>query len=172
MILKDHPDSSEKLGAFLIKLLIAARAGHLCLKKTKGALLPSCKELIDDQDTAAMLDDLSFAGIKDIPKEIIGDSLDKSKNFYPLFLLSDLYYLNKNLFFENRFLHQIRKIQSLHKEEIDYLVQPSVLLNEGQKQAVILSLTNNVTLITGGPGTGKTFTATEIVKEYYPCAGM
>lgn len=166
MILKNHPNSSEEVGAFFIKLVLASRTGHLCLKKTSKALLPSCRELIDDEDVAVKLDDLALIGMKEVPKEIIGDSLDPGVNYYPVVLFSDFFYLNKNLFFETRFLQQIQKIKNLPKQDFLYAVQPSAMLNDEQKRAVALSLKNNVILITGGPGTGKTFTATEIVKEY------
>ncbi|MBM3208142.1 MAG: exodeoxyribonuclease V subunit alpha [Chlamydiae bacterium] len=163
LILKNHPNASEEVAAFFLKLSLASRNGHLCLKMQDGTLVPKCSELIENKAVALKLDQLADLGLIFIPDGIIGGSTDI---IYPVISYADSFYFNKNFFFETRFIEQIQRIKNLAQPSEVCIDSLSTKLNQKQKNAVIFALKNNVLLISGGPGTGKTFTATQIVHEY------
>jgi len=76
-------------------------------------------------------------------------------------------YLEKNWVIERMLEKEIRRLtenkSSIFNEE-DHLQRG--LLNEQQRQAIAICLENRLTLLTGGPGTGKTFTAAAIVESF------
>ncbi len=74
-------------------------------------------------------------------------------------------YLEKNWTIERIIEEQLRRLTVKRaKGEIS----TKLPLNEQQKEAVLLCLENGLTLLTGGPGTGKTFTAAAIVESIDP----
>ncbi len=82
-----------------------------------------------------------------------------TKNIYDAeeYIVKKMYYLNK---YENT------KIKALEKELKTLEEVERLEYNEKQKEAIKRSLENNVTIITGGPGTGKTTIIKAIVSLY------
>lgn len=81
----------------------------------------------------------------------------------PFCRFQNLYYLQKNWVFETRVLEQLKRL--------DYPLEPIEPLdlqglNQEQQEAVILALRHPLAIITGGPGTGKTYTAARIVSAF------
>ena len=78
--------------------------------------------------------------------------------------LGNYHYLQKNWVYESEILKSLLHL-SEHPPAIALSsVECDPRMNTAQRQAIELSLKNSLTLITGGPGTGKTFTAAELVK--------
>ncbi|MBS0620355.1 MAG: AAA family ATPase [Verrucomicrobia bacterium] len=73
-----------------------------------------------------------------------------------------LYYLQKNWALETKILHHVHRLA--HSTPPPLSPQPiDPRLNPAQKEAVDKALTYSLSLITGGPGTGKTFTAAALI---------
>jgi exodeoxyribonuclease V alpha subunit len=77
----------------------------------------------------------------------------------PIIRLDNLLYFQKNWVFETRFFEQIKRLSAFSAEPIPH--EPSDL-NPEQAEAVRSSLHSGFSLITGGPGTGKSYTAARI----------
>ncbi|NDE82666.1 MAG: DUF2075 domain-containing protein, partial [Chlamydiia bacterium] len=112
------------------------------------------------------LDQMALIGMEEISQLVPGSGQSLDGVFSPIIRLDSYFYLQKNAFFEERFIEEIFRIASHPIEyEIENLcVSPS--LNTAQKQAIYNSFSSTLSIITGGPGTGKTFTAAEIVRQY------
>lgn len=139
-LLKHVPQMSEGLETAVIGLMQRARQGHLCISIPEGLEIP--EELIEDVDT------------------------DVASPQKPLCRFANLLYLQKNWVAESRFVHHLTRLQS--SQEIDRLKihQIDPRLNAEQHQAVTQALENSISLITGGPGTGKTFVAQAIIQAF------
>lgn len=128
-------DYTEKRALFLAQLMHVSRQGHLCWKTT------------------------------DIP-ELPPRLLEEGKELHPkapLIRQKDRFYLQRNWVFETHILEQVKRLKSLQVPIAPLPVLDSQLLPQ-QKKAVESALQNSFTLICGGPGTGKTFTAGIIAK--------
>lgn len=92
----------------------------------------------------------------------------------------DCVYLSKYNFIENRIVELLKMHIQAEKPKICtasqiqsflemYEKRQGFTLAEQQKEAVFMALTNGVSILTGGPGTGKTFTINTILKciQYY-----
>lgn len=161
MIVKNHPHVSENAAAFLSLLIASARQGHLCLKIEENRIIPSAAELMEDALFAERLTSMALLGVKEIPLDLISKT---EESLRPLCQMGQYYYLQKNWFFEGRFISQISRLKGYLMK--DALSNASIAphLNERQKRAVETALSNSFSIITGGPGTGKTFTAAQIVR--------
>lgn len=65
--------------------------------------------------------------------------------------------------------YQLSTISSIKIK--DYLDKSNVQASSSQKQAIIMAMTNKISILTGGPGTGKTTTVKWIIdtiKNFYP----
>ncbi len=88
--------------------------------------------------------------------------------------LEDRYYLKsyydkekniaKNLYKIDN--HQIKKIPNIFEKLAEFEKSIGILYNEDQQKAISSALNNNVTIISGGPGTGKTTIINAIVKLF------
>lgn len=87
----------------------------------------------------------------------------------------DFIYKNENLFMENQIARCLNKIKydtdnistSLIEEELRIFEELNDKeLDDIQKQAVINAIQSKISVLTGGPGTGKTFTTNLILKTY------
>lgn len=117
---------------FLASIVKRAREGHLCIEKTEAPALPP--GLIEE-------------GVALIPKA-------------PIVRFENSYYLQKNWVLESWILREIQRLQNRKIE--DAVFDENQLLNElnlEQKEAVRHLFANPFSILCGGPGTGKTFTA-------------
>lgn len=137
----------EAMRLFLAYLLKSAREGHLCV--------PLSTELD--------------------PRLLEGASLLPPKLFEE-FLVSEesRIYLRRNWECEHTFLTHFRRLMdhppsySIAPGELEKLME-SEKLNQEQKGAILKVAASSVTLISGGPGTGKTYTAASLIRLFYAC---
>lgn len=82
--------------------------------------------------------------------------------------LKETYEAERNISYQLNYLASKQKLE--YKKLSAYLEQlqkeNDIIYNDKQKEAIITALTNSVTIITGGPGTGKTTIMKAIVELY------
>jgi exodeoxyribonuclease V alpha subunit len=133
---KIFPEGEEEQKNFLASLFDAAVVGHLCLEVDLPLALP---ERLVSED----------------PLEIFPKK--------PICRHGNRYYLQRNWVYETRLITHLKRLL----QPIESLPMiDAQLLTEEQLTAVKMSLTHRLTLITGGPGTGKTYTAKRIVESF------
>lgn len=138
----------ENYALFLAYLLKSAREGHLCVYVTEKSIQP-------------VLDDFE--------EELIDKIIEGSKHFQPDQVHRDgnNYYLIRNWNKETECLEFIQKIllsEPSIKADIPQIA--SDLLPE-QSQAILSASQNALTVLTGGPGTGKTYTAGHMIRSLW-----
>lgn len=123
--------------AFLQCLLFAfGRKGHLCLSERH-----SLRELTDEEELLEAM------------HELLSDSLEGKRLYLP-----------KNEQIEKEIAEGILTLVEREQEPLPYLAQEG--LTDEQKEALSLALSSPLCLITGGPGTGKTFVAAAIANAF------
>ena len=110
----------------------------------------------------------------DIDIDIFDSIFEELKNENYIEIIDDKYYLKDMYINEKNIVNKLKKINQKEKtifkkidHEIEYLeVENGIKYNELQKEAIKNALTENLTIITGGPGTGKTTIIKAIVVLY------
>lgn len=165
-------------------LSLAIRQGHLCIEYTNDTVRPDPsllwklygeeEEAGDLQEELNEITDLILLGIKNIPLEYLCDpDLDLTQK--PFVIKKNILYLQKFWSYEKKFIESIITIDKavplfnpdagIVRKEVDRLFKEGKILPE-QSEAIPAACHNNLTLITGGPGTGKTYTAGIIIKIF------
>ena len=170
----------ESLATLICHLSMAARRGHVCVKIHNEKIQPSPEDIwvVDDPESSgditaleyAQLSSLIFKGCKEIKFPLISlGSEVNSAILTPVVKNQDFFYLHRFWHFETLFLKTIQQKLSdkqslipLDQDKvvnrIDMLLSENKLLKE-QAEAILIATQSPLTLITGGPGTGKTYTA-------------
>lgn len=130
---------------FLSYLMAASRQGFLFVSITENELKPSLNEIFEEVPHLFRVE---------IPKHPLPKGIVQEGDCYYL----ERYYLAK----KNVFKEWQRLSTSPVKRISPSLVDTN--LNDAQKEAVLTSLKSQTLILTGGPGTGKTYTAALIVK--------
>ena len=125
-------------GEFLAALLASARQGHLCLQ-IDDAVYPSFGEL----------DESIKEGAKEIDPIVV--------------VRGSRYYLRRNFEIEKRFHYHFSRLSNRQVEAIAF---DDDELDPEQLAAVRTSLKQPLSLISGGPGTGKSFTAGKLIAAF------
>ena len=153
-VLKKLNSDKEEHAALLAALFALSRQGHLMLDVSKDALHFALRRLtIKDLDLFASLVE---RGAASFPPQGIADAW--------ICRLNNYYYLQKNWVYESEI---IKSLARLSKSSPALALSIRILdprLNQAQKEAVEKGMQNSLSFLTGGPGTGKTFTAGELVK--------
>ncbi|HEX4839690.1 MAG TPA: AAA family ATPase [Rhabdochlamydiaceae bacterium] len=127
--------------AFLAALMALSREGHLCL-------------------------DLDHLPFPDVLLTAVKEGAKTASSPY-VRRLGNLFYLEKNFTYETSILHQLKQL-SFKVKPLDYALPPELTLE--QQNALTLALSNTLSIIEGGPGTGKTFLTSHLVKAMGPSA--
>ncbi len=159
-------DGLEEQKAFFAFMMLTARSGHLCVRIEEEKILPSPSEFCPCKELAIQWHKAILEGVKKLPSTLCSEEHTVRCSAKPLYQWRQYYYLQKNWVLESRFLESlqphIQEKKKVFAEETTF----SPLLNKEQKSAVCMALSNSLSVITGGPGTGKTFTAVEIVRSF------
>ncbi len=133
-------EEDEDLKQMFAYVLASARAGHLCVEE---------RELFDAAKKG--LEKFKASGL------LFGSFL-RAEN--------GRVYLEKNWVLEHSIIDDILRLTE-PRSPIDTLCLPSKFtLNDEQENAVKTAICHPLTLLTGGPGTGKTYTAAAIVNAF------
>ena len=136
--------------ALLAQLMAVSREGHVCLDSQAFPLEGLEKE--EKRSWQSYVQE----GVKRLP------SVPQVMRF------GHLFYLSKNWIYETQILENVCKL-SAHPNTIS---PPAVIegLTDEQREALSITLSHPLSLITGGPGTGKTFVAKALVQAMGPQA--
>ncbi|WP_052354796.1 exodeoxyribonuclease V subunit alpha [Candidatus Protochlamydia sp. R18] len=177
---------NQNLVLFICHLLMAAQEGHLCVEIRNQTLFPTVKQLWMNEAAAPLsneeLENLTHSilqGSENIPVNFVTamDSLENS--VYPntpICMHKGNFYLQKHWVLETVFLKNLKKhLQTpptlelnriVLEQHLNECVLKKKLLLE-QAQAILTGCLSSLSLITGGPGTGKTFTAGRFIQIYW-----
>lgn len=148
---------NESQSALIAYLSLAIRNGHLCVK-LNPSLQPS-PDLLDSSEMGISNDDLNrleqalIQGTVNCEDPIINDN----KSFY------FKRYWSK----ETAFIEHVQQLENSRPSlTFSSLILSSELLAE-QADAIRLACQQSLTIICGGPGTGKTFTAGQMIRHFW-----
>ena len=184
-LLRHIKEAEEETALSICHLMLACQEGHLCVQIKEGRLLPAVDKtwLNEDRtplptDEAIILEHQIIKGFQSIPESILSVISPNSSVCPQAPICQDQhsFYLHRYWMFEMLFLkhlgqhvHTPLQIQ-LNQEEIEKTLEKMVvektLLIE-QSEAILQACLNPITLITGGPGTGKTYTAGYLLKIFW-----
>lgn len=150
---------SEEQKLFASALLWASRQGHLSL--------PLCTKelslLFAPFENSSKLADALIKGASELSPRLLSDAVESPET--PFCRFQNYYYLQKNWFFETRFLRELERLLREPAETV-HLDFHDLQINEEQKRAIAGALSRPFSVICGGPGTGKTYAASRIVRAF------
>lgn len=184
-LLRNYSNIGQDVALFLCHLVLAAKEGHLCVHISEEKLNPSVHQLWQNEeghslssDESQLLVQLILKGAQQVPSGILTILKKHSESIphTPICQEGNDFYLQRYWIFETIFLKSLKNhiktppslsldIKSI-EQAIQKLCQGKILLEE-QAQAVKQGCMNSLTLVTGGPGTGKTYTAGQLIKVFW-----
>jgi exodeoxyribonuclease V alpha subunit len=182
-LLRDHPQASQEVALFIYYLILAAKEGHLCVNVSSQKMNPSIKHIWQNEDDYLLtLEEEKFLtqavkqGSQQIPSQLLTIcSLKNPMPVTPLCQEGDDFYLQRHWMFETLFLKYFKvhlnrtPTLSLEFTQVNQAVQvleeKKVLLKE-QAEAIRQGCSNTISMIIGGPGTGKTYTAGHLIQIF------
>lgn len=168
--LKKASSEVRQESLFLYAYLFAvARQGHFCLELLKdGKIYPSPSWITVEEDIQEEIEQKLLAGLIYLSPDLCQEVTEESHPpLTPLCRFENRLYLQKNWLLESKFLfHLVRLLKSSPQYNLENLRLENPLLNTEQRKAVVLALSSSISFLSGGPGSGKTFTAAEIAKTF------
>lgn len=173
----------ESVAAVLCFLSLAVRAGHVCVKISSKGIFPSPMDCWQEDESGQVpfedgkenesFSNLIKEGIALIPSELISDvsGVTELPN-RPICRNQDLFYFQRYWVDETRCRQQLQYLLSsapaveFDSDLIQQKLSQENLLDE-QKQAINAVFSHRLTVISGGPGTGKTYTAGVLIRLYW-----
>jgi exodeoxyribonuclease V alpha subunit len=191
-LLGEMTTDNENVAIFIAYLSLIARQGHLCLKIENDTIQPDPLQVfvqsnfLSDEITEIPFEkeikdftEKVISGSRTIPKNLITDVESDSKIVItPICHWKDLYYFQKNWYFESFLLKHFSRLegQSPKPELSEELISSKIgKLKIGNKllpdqiQSIKQALKKSISLIYGGPGTGKTYSAACLIQIYLEC---
>jgi exodeoxyribonuclease V alpha subunit len=182
-LLRQFPSATQEIALFLCHLVIASKKGHICIQVSKGVINPSVEQIWYDEEgtplpneEAYVLRDMLFQGSEKIPQQLVSDLESELNPSKPICKNGSHYYLQRMWIYETLFLNSLTKHAKLEPSLVlDHNSIGKTLLNltkerlllAKQAQAVASGCIHTLTLITGGPGTGKTYTAGHLIRVFW-----
>ena len=175
-----HP--SEASATLLCHLSQAMRLGHLCLKIQEEQIFPPVEDVWEqeDQEARSRLHQLILEGMRTLPAQLVHDiSSVYSPPCAPLCKNGNRLYMQKSWALETAFIHYLKAFSKAAspplktdpyqiEQELKRLQQQGQLLPE-QTEAILQASKHAFTIIMGGPGTGKTYTAGILIRTLLAC---
>ncbi len=182
---REHTQISEEVASFICHLTLAARQGHLCIKIDEHNILPDVASLWSQdastppsQESIDSLNLMIIQGKNLIPAALMTHCIKDNFLTKPSTLICRLdnsYYLQKHWVFESLLLMHLKRVLSrspsieIDSHAVNTLIrsqlQQGSLLPE-QAEAIKKASQNSLSIVIGGPGTGKTYTAGLLIKIF------
>lgn len=144
-----YPELSELKASFLAFLLAWIRQGHLCLDLNKWPLFIEQMQITEVHQTK----------MKELL--IVAEGLESWDP--PIHQEGKRLYLEKQWLIETDLLDRIKWLSTISPQEGLIQLKPDSPLSPEQKQAIEQAISHSLSLVTGGPGTGKTYTAVQLI---------
>lgn len=181
--------ADEATAALICHLSIAVRQGHVCIYVDDQNVWPdpsfSWRESVEDAgyESASGEDEelqqikcLIQKGAKSLPPDLVAlSALQTPAGHAPLYRNGPLFYFQKYWHYETQFIKQfnlmcawspkVSPARSLVQSAIQEMAKTGRLLPE-QGEAIRSACEKCITIIAGGPGTGKTYTAGLLIKIF------
>ena len=147
----------------LYTLSTALYEGHVCLPREKLVLMACALLLVSEEEAELQLDNLMAE------RKVIFCERDGVVFVYA----APYYYMEMN---SARMLHELNIREQEDADDIERRIrrieeEEKLTLDEHQREAILAAAAGGVTVITGGPGTGKT-TAINTLIRYFEQIGM
>lgn len=182
-------DFAEDLAALICHLSLATRQGHLCVTINAHEIFPSVESIWISKETQGEVPPIDYLQLTQLihsaAKNVLlhdimctaSQEQEKGQRITPLYRHGDDYYLQRYWQLESEFLSHLPRLlkksdpdpllnETQIRCSVDALVGKGLLLPE-QAHAVIQGCLNALTLIIGGPGTGKTYTAGVLLRTFW-----
>lgn len=172
-LLKGLPYASQEMAALICHLSLCARRGHICISINDLGVSPHPKNLWCASDGEAPEEIAKIHVLLKDVESLIARGANESQHCAAIRRYNDLYYLQKYWVYEELFLEGLRRLlksppkQVVDTHSIGDAVAKMVADNKilpAQGKAITSVSMHGLTILTGGPGTGKTFTAGHMVK--------
>ena len=186
-LLRRELQPREDVAALICHLSLAARSGHLCIIIDELKILPEPRQIWCDPSSdnpelsekeLNTLEALIRSGIHHLSASI-SSNVTTGQLLMPLTPLcrnKDKIYLQRNWVYESLFFRHWHRIEAFKptlelnhenlQQQLKELLQQKRLLPE-QAGAILQVAQQSLTIITGGPGTGKTYTAGLLIKLFW-----
>lgn len=173
-MLKDTPYSSEAAAAFICHLSLSTRQGNLCIHIENHEIIPDPRKSWKVLNDASM--DADSPEIQILLEQIASMVMKGSFSAHSIDLVvqnGHSFYLQKYWVLEKLFIQSIKhmllespKIVLDHELITQGIAEQTVLkiLLPEQADAILSIVDHRLTILTGGPGTGKTYTAGQMIK--------
>lgn len=155
-LLENYIDPDESIALSICFLSRAAREGHICIQLYDNKISPSFSKEIDG---------LAVNGFTQMPADLISIVKREEECPTPICRYGNLIYFNRNWQAETLFLKHLDRLKSVIADSP--LVPVSGNLLPQQQSAVEAAFSKSLTLICGGPGTGKTYTAGQFIRMFW-----
>ena len=154
---------------FLAYLFLVTRLGHHCISFNDQSFSPN---IVPEQsiDKSHLLKCLK-KGASNLADDIVQNANGKIC-LKPVVKFNQRFYLQKSYFLESKLISKIQELlgsqkKAFSKEEIAKSADVYVdKLHSGQLESIKQTLQKPFSLLTGGPGTGKTYTAAYLLKVF------
>lgn len=184
-LLKDFDEQNEALAALICHLSLASRNGHLCVQIEGQTIFPdpftswsenciSEKGEIPSEHSKEQLKtifSMILQAFNSVPSSLV-TLMHSNSEIYdaktPLCKVGSYLYFHRYWYYETLFLKNFHKFVNhqpailLERDKINYCLQGLSIARDllpEQISAILNSCNTTLTIICGGPGTGKTFTA-------------
>ncbi len=182
-LLRDYPAAKPGSFDFLVYLIAAARQGHLCVEVTEDTVAPlpqllGQERLILDSANGSHLPSVQqiIQGRRELPAELVTVVENHFKSVStPICRFGSRYYLHRHWVEETTFLNHLERVLA-HPPALMPDCEAVQLRLEGlifstelqleQGEAIRCACAQTITLISGGPGTGKTYTAGQFLRLF------
>jgi exodeoxyribonuclease V alpha subunit len=171
---------SQELALFICHLLLSAKKGHLCVKIEADKISPAIEAIWESDDEIPLsesmiktLNQMVLDGSQNVPSSLLSKIPTENRLHKPLCVYKNLFYLQRHWVLESQLIQHLKRHLSISPEfkldphmiqsELSRMTQEGVLLQE-QAEAILKCTHSSFALITGGPGTGKTYTAGQLIK--------
>lgn len=150
---------------FLSLLLASSRQGHVCLPLEKDKLslqvLPLFAEAPHQIDPLCRM---ALQGVECLPEELLAHVQDRGDlPTKPICRYGNAVYLQKHWIAESSCLTHLKRLAACSPQIQLIPTFSESNLNKEQQEAIEKAMTHCLSIITGGPGTGKTYTAAHLV---------